>query len=103
MKGSLAMVLPSNKEFDRLKTMTSTMATMPPDLNLENERSRLDSFRLVSTLSFFLVLDFMVEGAAVFKRVFISGIFHYTNPILRLQVSYSSLENDSKESDRLDT
>lgn len=66
-KGSLATALPSNKEFNKPKTMTSTMATTPPDLNLENERSRLDSLRLVSNLSFFLVFDFLVEGAAVFR------------------------------------
>jgi len=63
----LATALPSNREFNKPKTIISTMATTPPDLNLENERSRLDSFRLVSNLSFFLVFDFLVEGAEVFR------------------------------------
>lgn len=66
-KGSLATALPSNREFNKPKTIMSTMATTPPDLNLENERSRLDSFRLVSNLSFFFVFDFLVDGAEVFR------------------------------------
>lgn len=37
--------------------MNRTRATTPPDLNLKNDKSRLDSFKEVSTRSIFLVLD----------------------------------------------
>ena len=40
--------------------MKRTSATTAPDLNLMRERSRLDSLRLVSTRSIFLVLDFLL-------------------------------------------
>ena len=35
------------------------MATTPPDLNLEKERSRFDSFKLVSNRSIFLPLELL--------------------------------------------
>ena len=40
--------------------MKRTSATTALDLNLMRERSRLDSLRLVSTRSIFLVLDFLL-------------------------------------------
>ena len=40
--------------------MKRTSATTAPDLNLMRERSRLDSLRLISTRSIFLVLDFFL-------------------------------------------
>ena len=35
------------------------MATTPPDLNFEKERSRFDSFKLVSNRSIFLPLELL--------------------------------------------
>ena len=40
--------------------MKRTNAITAPDLNLMRERSRLDSLRLVSMRSIFLVLDFLL-------------------------------------------
>jgi len=65
VKGMLATSLLSNREFNKLKMIISTMATMPLELNLENERSQRDYFRMVLNLSFFLVVDFL-EGVEVF-------------------------------------
>ena len=60
LNGNFATTLPSNKELRRPKTTKRTSATTAPDLNLKRERSRLDSLRLVSTRSIFLVLDFLL-------------------------------------------
>ena len=60
LNGNLATTLPSNKELRSPKTMKRTSATTAPDLNLMRERSRLDSLRLISTRSIFLVLDFFL-------------------------------------------
>lgn len=60
LKGNLATALPSKRELSNPKTTKRTRATTAPDLNLKRERSRLDSLRLVSTRSIFLVLDFLV-------------------------------------------
>lgn len=59
LNGNLATTFPSNSELSSPKTTNSTSATTAPDLNLKSERSRLDSFKLVSTRSIFLVLDFL--------------------------------------------
>lgn len=56
-KGILATALPSNKLFNNPNTMNKTKATTAPDLNLNMDKSRLDSFKEVSTRSIFLVLD----------------------------------------------
>lgn len=69
LKGNFATTLPSKREFKSPKTTNKTRATTAPDLNLNNDRSRLDSLRLVSTRSIFLVLDFFREilvGLSVF-------------------------------------
>ena len=63
-KGNFATDLPSKRELRSPKTAKRTRATTAPDLNLKSERSRLDSFRLVSTRSIFLVLDFLVNFCA---------------------------------------
>lgn len=63
LKGNFATTLPSKRELSKPKTTKSTRATTAPDLNLKSERSRLDSLRLVSTRSIFLVLDFLVTLA----------------------------------------
>lgn len=55
--GILATGFPSNKLLSNPKTMNRTRATTPPDLNLNMDRSRLDSFKEVSTRSIFFVLD----------------------------------------------
>lgn len=55
--GILATGLPSNKLLSNPNTMNRTRATTAPDLNLNIDRSRLDSFKDVSTRSIFLVLD----------------------------------------------
>ena len=60
LKGNFATTLPSKRELSKPKTTTRTKATTAPDLNLKSERSRLDSLRLVSTRSIFLVFDFLV-------------------------------------------
>ena len=60
LNGNLATTLPSKRELRRPKTTKRTSATTAPDLNLKSERSRLDSLRLVSTRSIFLVLDFLL-------------------------------------------
>ena len=65
LKGNFATALPSKSELRRPKTTKRTRATTAPDLNLKRERSRLDSLRLVSTRSIFLVLDFLVILAVV--------------------------------------
>lgn len=67
-KGILATGLPSNKLFRKPKTMKRTRATTAPDLNLNMERSRLDSFKEDSTRSIFLTLEvvFLVESVVVF-------------------------------------
>ena len=51
--------MPSKRELRRPKTTRRTTATTPPDLNLEKERSRFDSFRLVSNRSIFLPLELL--------------------------------------------
>lgn len=60
LNGNLATTLPSNSELSSPKTTKRTRATTPPDLNLKRDKSRLDSLRLVSTRSIFLVLDFLM-------------------------------------------
>ncbi|KAJ7975981.1 hypothetical protein O6P43_005816 [Quillaja saponaria] len=59
LKGNLATTFPSKSEFSNPKTAKRTSATTAPDLNLNKDKSRLDSLRLVSTRSIFLVLDFL--------------------------------------------
>ncbi|KAF5750648.1 hypothetical protein HS088_TW03G00987 [Tripterygium wilfordii] len=61
LNGSLATGFPSKSEFRILKTMKRTTATTAPDLNLNKERSRLASLRLVSTRSILLVLKLLVD------------------------------------------
>lgn len=63
-KGTLATGFPSNKLLSNPKTMKRTRATTPPDLNLNMERSRLDSLREVSTRSIFLVLEVFLRRLA---------------------------------------
>lgn len=63
-KGTLATGFPSNKLLSKPKTMNKTRATTPPDLNLNMERSRLDSFKEVSTRSIFLVLEVFLRRFA---------------------------------------
>lgn len=75
LKGNLATTLPSKREFKKPKTTIKTRATTAPDLNLNKERSRLDSLRLVSTRSIFLVLDFLVDNLLGFWSVFMISSF----------------------------
>ncbi|CAL5423554.1 unnamed protein product [Camellia sinensis] len=74
-KGSFATALPSKREFKRPKTTKRTRATTAPDLNLKRERSRLDSLRLDSTRSIFLVLDFLRLSLEGFESVFMVSSF----------------------------
>ncbi|RHN47423.1 hypothetical protein MtrunA17_Chr7g0252831 [Medicago truncatula] len=60
LNGNLATTLPSNSELSSPNTTKRTRATTPPDLNLKRDKSRLDSLRLVSTRSIFLVFDFLM-------------------------------------------
>lgn len=55
--GNFATARPSKSELRRPKTTKRTAATTAPDLNLESERSRVDSLRLVSTRSIFLARE----------------------------------------------
>lgn len=73
--GILATTLPSNKLFNNPKTMNSTMATTAPDLNLNIDRSRLDSFNEVSTRSIFLVLEDFFIRLELASDVFIVSSF----------------------------
>lgn len=77
-KGIFATAFPSNKLFSNPKTMNRTRATTPPDLNLKIDKSRLDSFKEVSTRSIFLVLDdFLrrIEAAGLASVVFMVSSF----------------------------
>lgn len=60
--GNFATGFPSNKVFNNPKTINKTTATTAPDLNLNRDKSRLDSFKEVSTRSIFLVFDFLVSS-----------------------------------------
>lgn len=75
LKGNFATGLPSNSELSSPKTTKRTRATTAPDLNLKSDKSRLDSLRLVSTRSIFLVLDFLVILAAEEESVFMVSSF----------------------------
>lgn len=70
LKGNLATTFPSNREFNNPKTTKRTKATTAPDLNLNIDKSRLDSLRLDSTRSIFFVFDFLLfsllDGFSVF-------------------------------------
>lgn len=73
LNGNFATTFPSNNEFKRPNTTNRTRATTAPDLNLNKDKSRLDSLRLVSTRSIFLVLDFLVEILAGFSIFMVSS------------------------------
>lgn len=76
--GILATGFPSKRLLRKPKTMNRTMATTPPDLNLNMDRSRLDSFREDSTRSIFLVLDDFLrtlEEAVLASVVFMVSSF----------------------------
>lgn len=73
--GNFATALPSKSEFKRPNTTNNTKATTAPDLNLNNERSRFDSLRLVSNRSIFLILDDFLAIKLGFEVVFIVSSF----------------------------
>lgn len=88
INGNLATTFPSKRLLRNPKTINNTTATTNPDLNLKRERSRVDSFKEVSTRSIFFVFDFLVSTDGTGSWVFIVSSFFEALSIVDLRDLY---------------